>query len=87
MKKLPDILKDISKFLNVSVCDIRGNSKRYPLPDARHLFVYMAVQNSTPGIIATTYINKSHSLSSYVRFKTKNDYEFMALIQEFQCNK
>lgn len=87
MKKLPVLLTDIAQYMHVSVRDIRGKSKRQPLPDARHLFVYVAKQYKISGVMATTYINKAHSLTKHVRFKSQNDYEFMALIKEFQCNK
>lgn len=87
MTQLPSLLIEIARYMHVSPCQIRGKSKRQPLPDARHLFVYVASKHKISGTGATRYINKAHTLVHHVRYKSENDNQFMALIQEFQSQK
>lgn len=79
------LLNNVCTFMDVKPQTVKSKSKKYPLPDTRHLFIYIALNRLTlPINYITGHVNLPHTSKTYVETKVMNDNTFKNLVIEFE---
>jgi len=85
-KPLHHILQEVSTYFEVTPNQIKGKSRKQPLPDARHLFIVEAYKQGYSITFITRYINCSHAMYKHAKYKSTCDNTFQKILKNYSNN-
>lgn len=85
-KPIHHILQEVSIYFDVNPNQVKGKSRKQPLPDARHLFIIEAYKQGYGITFITRYINCSHALYKHAEYKSKCDNTFKKILNNYLNN-